>query len=277
VSSTRDSSAIIPVRGAPKRRLFAALREHDPREWSVVDRCLLVSAMMLPFALGYWLIGAYFLGQPSLVPYYDFAFLRGFQRALLLFIGMWVALVGTCLALRRRSPSSGAVMHATIQLYSVGNAVSAFAVGPLTTPHVLVLVGGAVVGLFLFDTRAVALGIASAGATLLAGGIAIHRGLVAYAPLLAAPPYVDGHLSSWWLAQMALVGGSVGLVVLLLFAYLVMRLHDREARLLRLSQTDGLTGIANRRYFIERFEEEFARAERYHTPLAVVILDLDHF
>jgi diguanylate cyclase (GGDEF)-like protein len=243
----------------------------------VVDRCLVVAGVMLPFALGFWAVGAYSLRHPALVPYYDFAFLRGFQRALLVFIGAWVALVGVCLALRSRHPGARAVMHVTIQLYSIGNAVGAFAVGPMTTPHVVVLVGGAAVGLFLFDTRAVTLGIASAGATLAAGGLAVHRGLIPYAPMLAAPPYVDGQLSSFWLGQMALIGGSVGLVVLLLFAYLVTRLHDREARLVYLSQTDGLTGIANRRHFIERFGEEFARAERYRTPLAVVILDLDHF
>ena len=127
-------------------------------EWSVVDRCLVVAGVMLPFALGFWLVGAYSLRHPALVPYYDFAFLRGFQRALLVFIGMWVALVGVCLALRRRHPETRAVMHVTIQLYSIGNAVGAFAVGPMTTPHVLVLVGGAAVGLFLFDTRAVTLG-----------------------------------------------------------------------------------------------------------------------
>jgi len=49
------------------------------------------------------------------------------------------------------------------------------------------------------------------------------------------------------------------------------------AELERLARTDSLTGLFNRRYFMERFEEEVKRVKRYHTPLSVVLIDLDHF
>ena len=45
----------------------------------------------------------------------------------------------------------------------------------------------------------------------------------------------------------------------------------------RLAIEDGLTGVANRRYFDEFLERELARAIRYKRPLAVAILDADHF
>jgi len=48
-------------------------------------------------------------------------------------------------------------------------------------------------------------------------------------------------------------------------------------RLQALSQTDGLTGIPNRRFFDERARQEARRASRYATPLSVVMLDLDLF
>jgi diguanylate cyclase (GGDEF)-like protein len=41
--------------------------------------------------------------------------------------------------------------------------------------------------------------------------------------------------------------------------------------------TDALTGLANRRRFIEELAEEVSRAERYGGPLAVVLADLDDF
>ena len=44
-----------------------------------------------------------------------------------------------------------------------------------------------------------------------------------------------------------------------------------------LANTDGLTGLANRRRFEERLREEVERAHRYRRPLALVLLDLDHF
>jgi diguanylate cyclase (GGDEF)-like protein len=54
-------------------------------------------------------------------------------------------------------------------------------------------------------------------------------------------------------------------------------LHALSERLQALSATDALTGIANRRTFDERLAVEVARANRYNTPLALVMLDLDHF
>jgi diguanylate cyclase (GGDEF)-like protein len=45
----------------------------------------------------------------------------------------------------------------------------------------------------------------------------------------------------------------------------------------RLSITDGLTGIYNRRYMNERLEEEFAKVQRYEAEMSVLLLDLDHF
>jgi len=50
-----------------------------------------------------------------------------------------------------------------------------------------------------------------------------------------------------------------------------------NAKLTALASTDELTGIANRRAFQERLELECARAVRYFAPLALLILDVDHF
>ncbi|MCP4684325.1 MAG: GGDEF domain-containing protein [bacterium] len=42
-----------------------------------------------------------------------------------------------------------------------------------------------------------------------------------------------------------------------------------------LSFTDNLTGLANRRYFLRRLEEEIDRAKRYQRSLGLIIFDLD--
>jgi len=51
----------------------------------------------------------------------------------------------------------------------------------------------------------------------------------------------------------------------------------REEDLRQLAQIDPLTGIGNRRYLIERAEHERLRAERFGQPLALLMLDIDHF
>ncbi|WP_320152133.1 diguanylate cyclase domain-containing protein [uncultured Tolumonas sp.] len=44
-----------------------------------------------------------------------------------------------------------------------------------------------------------------------------------------------------------------------------------------LSNTDGLTGIANRRHFDHMLKQEWNRCQRANTPLSLIMLDIDHF
>jgi diguanylate cyclase (GGDEF)-like protein/PAS domain S-box-containing protein len=53
--------------------------------------------------------------------------------------------------------------------------------------------------------------------------------------------------------------------------------RDYEVELERLVTHDPLTSLANRRLFDQRLEAEIANAIRHERPLAVAILDLDHF
>lgn len=50
-----------------------------------------------------------------------------------------------------------------------------------------------------------------------------------------------------------------------------------RAELLRLSTTDALTGLCNRRSLLERAEQEISRAQRHGAPLSMLVLDMDHF
>jgi len=54
-------------------------------------------------------------------------------------------------------------------------------------------------------------------------------------------------------------------------------LEEMNERLLRISQTDGLTGIANRRSLEEKLDEMWAHSQRMHEPLSVIMCDIDKF
>jgi diguanylate cyclase (GGDEF)-like protein len=54
-------------------------------------------------------------------------------------------------------------------------------------------------------------------------------------------------------------------------------LEAANARLTKLSSTDGLTGIANRRAFDATLAAEWGRAARDGTDLGLLIIDVDHF
>ncbi|MBF0302625.1 MAG: diguanylate cyclase [Desulfamplus sp.] len=45
----------------------------------------------------------------------------------------------------------------------------------------------------------------------------------------------------------------------------------------KMATQDYLTGVSNRRYFMERAEEELSRANRYTHPLTFMMMDIDHF
>lgn len=54
-------------------------------------------------------------------------------------------------------------------------------------------------------------------------------------------------------------------------------LEEANLHLAALSHTDGLTGLSNRRHFDKVLTEEWLRAQRSEQPLALMLIDVDHF
>lgn len=54
-------------------------------------------------------------------------------------------------------------------------------------------------------------------------------------------------------------------------------LRLREEQYLQLAAIDPLTGINNRRHFFELAQSEINRAKRFNHPLAMIMVDIDHF
>jgi len=55
------------------------------------------------------------------------------------------------------------------------------------------------------------------------------------------------------------------------------RFYQKTEELKKISITDSLTGLLNRRYFQERISEEIERSRRHHLPLSLIMLDVDDF
>lgn len=99
----------------------------------------------------------------------------------------------------------------------------------------------------------------------------IHRmhlfGSVMFA--LVGISYLALWLSGWWLPIV-----PVGLS--LLASPVITRLQKIN-RLQALSEVDELTQLANRRSFQEHLSSEWQRAMRAHTPLSLILCDVDYF
>jgi len=56
-----------------------------------------------------------------------------------------------------------------------------------------------------------------------------------------------------------------------------IRLVNQMRAIERLSMTDQLTGIANRRYFDQQINAEWRRSVRYKLPISIMMIDVDKF
>ena len=61
------------------------------------------------------------------------------------------------------------------------------------------------------------------------------------------------------------------------YSALMLRLQQANSELARLSQIDGLTGLANRRSLDQVLNIEVRRSQRYQHPLVIMMIDIDHF
>lgn len=62
-----------------------------------------------------------------------------------------------------------------------------------------------------------------------------------------------------------------------LFNRMSETIKDANDKLIEMSILDGLTGIANRRYFDKYLQQEWARCVRTGQPLSLLIVDIDYF
>ncbi|MCY1210407.1 putative diguanylate cyclase DgcQ [compost metagenome] len=80
----------------------------------------------------------------------------------------------------------------------------------------------------------------------------------------------------------AVGAGAAALALLLCLTLMVVHTlfgHylARGEALRALAETDALTGLANRRVFTARFALEYAHCARAQLPIALIMLDIDHF
>ncbi|NML15672.1 diguanylate cyclase [Azohydromonas caseinilytica] len=115
------------------------------------------------------------------------------------------------------------------------------------------------------------------------GGLRLfRRGLMA----LALGTVTGGALLGWELqplATQATVAAclpflvSYPLVIGIVTYRLSLRLAEQKAQLRELVQFDPLTGLLNKMHWHAQMESEFARWRRSARPVALMLLDLDHF
>ncbi|NER60137.1 diguanylate cyclase [Pseudomonas sp. MAFF212428] len=106
---------------------------------------------------------------------------------------------------------------------------------------------------------------------------------VANLPLLVVVALSSDEVYGSWRRTALVVSIATGVLCIgilwlsLLLGRELRRRHSAEQGLAALAATDSLTGLANRRQLDQVLRREWARAQRSHRALAVLMVDVDHF
>jgi len=106
---------------------------------------------------------------------------------------------------------------------------------------------------------------------------------VAQLPLIVLVVHSADEVFQSWRRTAILVSVATGVLCVgilwltLLLGRELRRRQEAEQGLATLAATDSLTGLANRRRLDQVLRQEWARAQRNRKPLAVLMVDVDHF
>jgi len=106
---------------------------------------------------------------------------------------------------------------------------------------------------------------------------------VAQLPLIVLVAHSADEVFQSWRRTAMVVSVATGVLCVgilwltLLLGRELRRRHEAEQGLATLAATDSLTGLANRRRLDQVLRQEWARAQRNRKPLAVLMVDVDHF
>ena len=183
--------------------------------------------------------------------------------------------LGAALRRRREHTDWPLLENFVIASYLAVTFIESWLSGTQFTGGVLLLFLGVYLTSALADIRKVKIAFHISTLVLAAMAIAQYSGRFAYAPLFTKPPYIanGSPVPGWLFVQVTLVFVLLGLARVSLMA--VERWIERENLYREMSTVDGLTRLTNRRSFIERSENEFARARRIPPHGSQEALDAD--
>lgn len=155
--------------------------------------------------------------------------------------------------------------------------LEAFLGGNLTYPTSMMVITMIPIGLLLLEVSAVLMAVSVVIFLLLLNDVLLLGDMLPYAFGYGPGAFIDGkhHFLAELLRSLTLYlhFACYGCIVWLLF-----KQHDYHRRLLQsMARKDALTGLANRRYFLERLEQACKAQKKNDFPLALVLMDADHF
>jgi diguanylate cyclase (GGDEF)-like protein len=249
------------------------------REWSPVAKAVLVLGLLLAMHGGFCLWLFYVLHRADRQQLVNVVVGESALRVMAaLVLVSCTLLAGGLLLRRRRQPDSCWFQYLTLHYYGQSMIWIGYILGALYLPSGVLITSSPLFGFILFRHRIVLWAFAGSLLSLTVLAYAGALGRLPYAPLVSLGSVPAFQLCTpFWVASVYLFFVLVLAVVLVLSDQIFGRWREREAAIRTMSLTDALTQVHNRRSILGLVDKEVARASRSGAPLAVALLDLDHF
>ncbi|RZL02817.1 MAG: GGDEF domain-containing protein [Rubrivivax sp.] len=241
------------------------------------QRCLLAVMVSVPWFCIFWVANT--------LAFFNEDIVRGIRHDALLALQAALSAVllvsfvmGRWLWVHRKLADSVPRANLTVATnIGVGYLLLMVAAGTFTSNMSVVLLGVIAVGLMLFSVGVVWRVVILCVALYVAQDVLVMLGWIPYAPVLTAQAFEGGQPTWWWALWRSTVFYVGWAIILGLIFLLFAKLDALHQQLSKLSYTDVLTGLSNRRYFMERLTAESRRFGRSGVPYSLVLIDVDHF
>lgn len=247
------------------------------RQQRDVTACLVLSTLPLPLFLLFLLMPLIAAASPQWQHIYNPQLLPFSQSVLLLVIAALSGVAISCWRLRHDGEDLPVLPLVTVVVAFAGVITISLGYGYKDSPLMLLCLGMLVLVRALFKPAVYKAVFVAMGALFVCSEIAFWTDAFPYAPLLQSPIFIGEQLTPWWAFWLRLIYTMIAVPLVALFFLLAWIMQRERLALEALVRTDSLTGLANRREFLARFEVELHRHERRHKPLCLLLIDLDHF
>ncbi|MES2917460.1 MAG: GGDEF domain-containing protein [Pseudomonadota bacterium] len=189
----------------------------------------------------------------------------------------YLAVLAWCLPRYRSAEPQPWLASLVITYMLVAAANLSVLYGHKDTPLPLVFLASVVLARAWFPLRLLLPGLVLSVLLVTGAEVAMARGLLRYAPLLAEPVVTGKPLGWWWDIWVRVIYDMVVVFFAIALFFIFGLMERRHRELEELSRYDTLTGLLNRGSFMRLLEEEFGKQLRSRRPACVMMCDVDLF
>lgn len=248
-------------------------------DWTPIQRALLLSVLIVVESLQYAAWGVLTLLLPPVQTNVNLQVSHTFMPVTGLATLASFMVLGLCFYYRHSTDVrlNRLIPFIMAHCYAVTMVYFGYLVGTLSMASGVVVMGAPIFGLMMLERRVVYSALTLSLVLLLGLTFLALKGTIAYAPLLIHSDKNGIVGSGFWFWSMLFFMMPHMLVSVFMCDLLMSSLRRREQDVRYLSERDTLTGLHNRRSISQSFNALIQQYRYDQMPVAVLLLDLDHF